>query len=416
MRSLLVLLLVLATVAGWAPTTHALTLTRLGVYSPAVSSKYPSILTLKAHAGRVYLGYGNWETDHPAVVVGCYRPETGTFHTEFSIGTDCVSQFRTIDGALYVAHLDPVHYEDNKDLSYRAGGVWRDMAGLAMVHVFDVDTVTGTDLWCVGAYVPTPTNNGGAAVFRSVDGGRTWTNVTLATPETRYYYGFGFRGRFYVRDTVYDTNGVGQRVVAGSQALRKTVVVGTGGNEILAAAGGIPGGAQRSVGGLGGFTGTNWISLRVPTVYDFTWDGTHLFTAEPGGIYRGAWGSNGLAWESLNFSNVPTNSTAIEVMDGVVYVGDTNGYLWAGRLDGGPLVPGSATVTNDVADEFGRALAIHGDTVAVGAAGESSRGTLAGQVTIWDRVSAEGGATWERTAVIDPPVPSYNGWFGRYVA
>jgi hypothetical protein len=398
--------------AGLAIPAAAENLVRIGFYAPAMLSGHPTIHALKAYNGRIYAGYGDYD-NHPAVIVSCYRPDTGKFHLEFSAYTDSIGVFREIAGKLYVPHIDPVHYQDFKDLSYFSDGAWRDMAPHGMVHTFDIATLTGTDLWCVGSKIVTDTNFGGAAVFRSTDGGRTWKDVTVPTTATRYYYGYAFRGKFYVQDTVYDENGVGQRIPgAGSSWLAKTRTIRSGTNELVL--GLIPPQGP----GLA-FQGPAQIyGLIGQVAYDFAWDGTWIYLLKGDGLYRRPFpAASGEPFERMPIDGVSTNSRSLEIMDGVAYVADVQGYLWAGRLDGEPMILPPAPTVNELADEFGRGLAVDGNKVIVGSPGQFVRSILAGQASVWEPTPGENDESgWTRTAVIDPPGPSFSGWFGKDVA
>ncbi len=390
---------------------------QVGDFPAAIRTPYSTIHTLKAFQGRIYMGYGDWN-NHPAVVINSYRPATEKFHWEFSANTDSIGVLREIAGRLWVPHTDPVHYDDFKDLSYLSDGVWRDMAPFGMLHVFDIATLTGSDLWCVGSRTVTDTNVGGAAVFRSVDGGRTWTDVTVPSTQDRYYYGFALRGRFYVVDARYDESGAGQRFsTLWPSQIFKATTIGTGSNESMVAIDDLtPGIGLPQARNLVAFNGLSWSALR-SGVFDFAWDGSNLYTLEQGSLWRRNYPAPvETPWERLDFDNVSASAKAVEVMDGVIYVADTLGFLWAGRLDGEPMSP-PPLLSSDLADEFGRGLAVDGNTVAVGAPGQAVRNALTGQVTVWERTSDETGEFhWNRTGVIDPPDPSFCGWFGKDLA
>lgn len=403
-----------------APSALAAGLVLLGTNQSAALTAFPALHTLKAFEGRIYMGYGDWN-QYPAVVVTSYQPDDGSFHLEFSAYTDSIGIFREIGGKLYVPSTDPVHFQDFHDLSYRSGGVWRDHTPVGMYHVFDVATVTGDDLWITGAKSVNDTTNDNAAVFRSLDGGRTWEDKTIQSSQFRYYWGFPLRGNFYVRDTVY-TNGVGTRVTPSPyEQLFKPFKVGDGDSQfVVGLAQRTPGFVLTAPQTLVTYDTTTWRNLR-SNVWDFTLNGSIIFTLERNGtnqLWRGPSVTPTQAvWQSLGFTNVPSNARSVEVMGDVIYVGDAQGRLWSGRLDGSELAAPTSTVVNELSDDFGKGLAIDGNVVAVGAPDHSGCNYLCGQVTIWENLPTEAESNqWRRTAVIDPPQPSFSGWFGKDVA
>jgi len=380
---------------------------------------------MKAYEGRIYMGYGNWDV-YPPVVVASYDPVGNAFHLEFSAYTDSIGIFREIGGVLYLPHTDPVHYEGFRDLSFRSEGRWYDITPVGMLHAFDVATVTGSDLWLVGSYVAglaAPSTNAGATVIRSTDAGRTWANLTLPTSLGRYYYGFALRGRFYVRDTVYN-GAVGSRVVqAPYNLLFKPTPLGPSASEFIV------GLAERSPGlssnaapvTLVSYDTAAWRNLR-SGVIDFTAHGSNVITLETNAVTlcNEIWIGTSVtatqaAWQRLDLTNIPPGAKALEALNGFVYVGDNQGRLWAGQLDGGAAPSGTPpAVINELSDGFGSALSLDANRLAVGASDHSGEAVMCGRVTVWER--SPGGTNWIRTAVIDPPEPVFSGWFGKDVA
>ncbi|MEM7306251.1 MAG: FG-GAP repeat protein [Planctomycetota bacterium] len=69
-----------------------------------------------------------------------------------------------------------------------------------------------------------------------------------------------------------------------------------------------------------------------------------------------------------------------------------------------------AILSEHGAPSFGRDVALHGDTLVVGAPGSLLAGENPGAVFVYERIDG----TWIQTGRIDPPVPT-EGWFGRSV-
>ena len=399
-----------AMVIGLVASASAADFVRIGANPMSANTAFPSVHVLKAFNGRLYCGYGEWN-NHPAMMIGSYRPDTGRWHVEHSAFTDAIGSFKEINGRLYVPHIDPVHYEDFKDFSVLENGVWRDAAPLGLFHVFDMATLTGTDLWCVGSKSLYETN-GGAVVYRSLDNGRTWQDMTLPTAETRYYYCYVLSGKLRVNDAVYDENGVGQLVASSGSPLRaKTRTIRSGTNE-LALSLNTPQGPGVALTGPVQILGTSQAG------FDYAWDGTWVYVLKADGIYRRAFPFiTGEVFERMAIDGMPANPRSMEVMEGIVYVADALGVLWGARLDGGSMTPPVALPVNELPDEFGRALSVDGNSMAVGAPGNFTRFSfLGGQVTLWELLpSVNGQSNWIKKTTIDPPAAMLNGWFGREV-
>jgi hypothetical protein len=394
-----------------------------GTHPTSPSTAFPAIHVLKAFEDRIYMGYGNWNL-YPAVSVVSYHPATATFHPEHSPGSDSVGQFRVIGDDLFVPSIDPVHYEEFVDFSVRSGGVWRRHTPGGFLHVFDMGTRTGEDLWFVGAKMRSESPTPGAAVWRSGDGGKTWSDVTLATALSRYYYCFTLRGRFYVHDTVYDDSGPTRIPAAPYLLLYKPLNIGSGEDEsVVGIAQLTPGAGGFSRQTLVSFDGVEWRALKT-NVLDLTVNGTLLYTLDynTNSALNELWvadasAGNPLAWARLPISNVPANAKAVEVLGDSIYVGDTGGQLWVAKLDGNtPAVPPS-TIANELPDGFGRAVASDGKTLVIGAPEFSGASVMSGRVVVWTRSdSGSGASSWEQSQVLDSPHPMFSGWFGKDVA
>src|SRR5688572_2107055 len=201
-------------------------LTLIGSHPTSPQTAFPTIHTLKAYEDRIYLGCGDWD-GFPPVVIASYVPKENAFHIEFASPSDDIGIFREIGGVLYLPSTDPVLFAEFKELSYRANGVWRDTSPAGIIHVFDIATLTGSDLWLVGAknvseYGPTR----GAAVFQSEDGGRTWKDRTVQSTLDRYYWAFSLRGKIYVRDTIYDGANAVRTTSAPAVLFHKATLIG----------------------------------------------------------------------------------------------------------------------------------------------------------------------------------------------
>jgi hypothetical protein len=386
----------------------------VGTHPTSPLTAFPDIHVLKAYQDRIYMGYGDWNV-YPAVVVVSYDPAINAFRIEHSAVTDSVGTFRILNNRLYVPSIDPIHFEDFNDYSVLENGVWRSFTPSGFFHVLDMGTATGSDLWMVGAKSPNETASANGAVLRSVDGGRNWTDVSANATVGRYYYGFALNGAFYVADRVYRGSVVTPQALPYT-GFHKATTIGSG-NGVFAL------GLVDRYPGLTGITSNNLatfdgiVSRVVRTnVHDWTLSGSTVYTLEVAGNgMRVSKGSSvsvaGATWELVPLA-MPTNARALEVLGDVLYIGDAQGQLWAGRLDGSAIGQGPAEIINELPDAFGRALAISGQTLAVGAPDFSGAAPLSGQVTLWQQTN--GG--WQLEQTINPAPGSFSGWFGKDVA
>lgn len=398
---------------------HGAEMILAGTHPTSPLTPFPGIHVLKAYEGRIYLGYGDWNL-YPAVTIVSYNPLSGAFHVEHSPGSDSIGTLRVLGNDLYATSIDPVHFEEFTDFSARSGGVWRRYAPGGFLHVFDIASVTGDDLWIAGAKTPSDTPTQGGAVWFSPDRGQTWSDVTVATSVSRYYYCFTLRGKFYVHDTVYDGLSATRIAAFPYQQLYKPSNVGFGESEIVL-------GIAQLTPGFGGFSrqslvrfdGTNWQVLKA-NVLDLTVAGASIYTLD----YNPVTGSNELqvatydginplAWTPLPITGVPANAKALEVLDDSIYVGDTSGNLWAGKWNATQTVPPPSTVIA-LPDGFGRAIAINETTLAIGAPEFSGGSVMDGQVTVWSRAGA--GQSWQSPQAFFSPFPTFSGWFGKDIA
>jgi uncharacterized repeat protein (TIGR01451 family) len=388
----------------------------VGTHPTSPLTAFPDIHVLHAHEGRIYMGYGDWNV-YPAVVVVSYDPASNAFRLEHSAITDSIGLFRTINGRLYLPSTDPIHFEDFHDYSILENGVWRNFAPSGFFHVFDFATVTGSDLWMLGSKSPNEAPSANGAVLRSLDGGLNWTDVTANSTVGRYYYGFDLNGAFYVYDRVYHGNVATPQTQPYYGFHKPTRIDSAGGTFVAGLAERFPGGDGIYSSTLATFDGSTWRVVRT-NVHDWASSGGTAYTLEvtatpPGTqVWKGSSLSvTGAVWEIVPLT-IPTNARALEVLGDVLYVGDTAGRLWVGRLDGSTMEQTPATVVNELPDAFGRALAVSGTTLAVGAPDFSGGQPLSGQVTVWQQSDSG----WQLQQTIDPPQPSFSGWFGKDVA
>ena len=171
---------------------------QIGVHPASTQTAYPAILNLVPYQGRIYMGYGDYNF-YPAQVITSYDPSDRRFHMEHAAGTDAVDTMRVINDTLYVPHVDPIHYEDFQDYSWKSGGVWREAAPMGAFHFYDMCSTGGGALYFSGSDW-----QAGALLARSDDGGRTWTAAVRTSASSRFYWCCALNGSVFCQRGIYN--------------------------------------------------------------------------------------------------------------------------------------------------------------------------------------------------------------------
>jgi hypothetical protein len=161
------------------------------------------IATLAAFNGELYAGYGDYGENTGPITIRGFDVATGRFGDPLLRSqTEAIYLFRMIDRRLYAPHIDPsgdavmggfacAILDDSGHV------VWTDHVPVVAAHVFDVNTLTGSDLWLAGS------ERADAVVWRSLDGGATWSEALRERPsfaQTTRYCGIGvLNGKLYVQ-------------------------------------------------------------------------------------------------------------------------------------------------------------------------------------------------------------------------
>lgn len=96
--------------------------------------------------------------------------------------TEAFESGAVIDGALWLPWIDPTG-GDPGGATTDAGGQWRNVVAVPMIHAFHAATFTGSDIWLVGSRSVGGSHHGCAV--RSVDGGQSW-DVALSVAGPRF--------------------------------------------------------------------------------------------------------------------------------------------------------------------------------------------------------------------------------------
>lgn len=361
---------------------------------------FPQLHSARRAGGKVYFGYGDWN-NFPACVLVSYDPARNVLALEHSVASDAVDAIREIDGLIYLPHVDPIHYEDFHDYSWRGeDGRWLQSVSLEMLHVFDFSKL-GSQLVCASS----------AGLHVSLNEGRTWKLAVSSSQ--RQYWCFEYKGAVYSVDGKY-ADGL-QKPVSNSPAYwnHSTLFHDTTADTdlMLGLSGKAPANTTTS-GSLSSFNGTTWRSLK-SGVKDFTTWGPDVFTLLTNSIQTTANpAANPVSFSAVPVSGVPSTATCMELLDGRFYIGTSKGEIWVANADGTPVTVEPPAVEVRIPDSFGRGLALDGDNLMVGAPDASASTFLEGKAEWW----SHGDGQWRPQQSVSSPVPDFSGWFGRDVA
>jgi len=291
---------------------------------PTASGK--TIRSLTFDNGKFYVGHGDYIENSGPTKVSTFDPVTRTFaESGLTAPTEEITTFRKINGKLYAPWTDPTGSATaNQGFSTNASGTWTNEFKAPAEHVFDVATLNGSDLWMVGS--ARYGTGGGAAAYRSTDGGKTWSMVMKDTSTgaeggyERYYWAAALNGKMYLQaqgvtpdaplrvfdgrswSTVKDINPC-------HSVESRSVEVFAG--KILCA---------NYLRGLVAFDGrkmTPVLPMTYGSVRDFDIPGDGYIYALAGhGIFRSA---DGLTWQGL--AQTPDYAWSIGVHNGTIYLG-----------------------------------------------------------------------------------------------
>jgi len=147
------------------------------------------IRALEGWNGLLYAGFGDTAANTGPIAITPYDPITQAFlPTGFLADTEAISNFRPLAGSLYAACDDPGGSSD-----YIVGEPWINRNAVSAYHLWDMGTLTGTDLWLTGMSSPAAS----AVIWRSTNGGQTWgSSLELAAPANHWSW-FAFVGVYH---------------------------------------------------------------------------------------------------------------------------------------------------------------------------------------------------------------------------
>lgn len=167
--------------------------------NPVAGEDYSArhIWDLQVWRGRVYLGYGDWDTNLGPVRIWYYTPTAGVFVSETVyvsetrpaalLDEEAIDRYVVISDDLYIPGTDPISTNSwNWGNFYRNKGTggWVKHRTIPLgIHAFDLASYGGELFVAIGP-------NGGAALLHSGDGGLHWSSAISDVEPTHYFNRF----------------------------------------------------------------------------------------------------------------------------------------------------------------------------------------------------------------------------------
>ncbi len=161
-----------------------------------------TINKVQVFSNKVYAAYGDYLANTGPIAINPYNLNTNSFSgTETTVSTESLGNWKIINGKLYTTTLDAT-CSGSCPSGYAVGdssGAWQLKMPVNAEHVFDIETLTGTDIWLFGGSTET------AIAWRSTDNGTNWvemetSNVNPGSDDSeRYYWGANINGTMYMQ-------------------------------------------------------------------------------------------------------------------------------------------------------------------------------------------------------------------------
>lgn len=287
---------------------------------------------------QVFMGYGDYDANTGPIQINPFDIASNSFEGSIlTVPTEEINTWRLIGGKLYAPMIDS-STGINTSIGYAVrdeSGAWSNNTNVVGVHIFDIATLDGDDLWIVGSSNDQVTGlERGATAFRSTDGGQTWsiamTDQTSPydnyTGFERYYWVAELGGQIYMK-ALGAASEVPLRSFDGTTWQEGSTNAACNANEahrVAVFAGSIVCAPQGTL--LTAFDGDSIRSINPPisigVVHDFYVDDGLLYILGEDTIVRTA---DLVSWERV--SATPAASASIAIHDDYIYIGTSDSNL-----------------------------------------------------------------------------------------
>ena len=187
-----------------------LNFTLLGTHPQAAAQPTSSgntINKLQIFDNKLFAAYGDYGANTGPIDINPFDLTNGTFDgSVLSVPSESIGNWRVINNKLYTTTIDAT-CSGSCPSGYAVGdtnGNWTTQTPINAEHVFDIETLNGTDLWMFGGSTDT------AYAWRSTNGGANWSVVQTnnrnpddGDDSERYYWGKALDGKMYMQADVY---------------------------------------------------------------------------------------------------------------------------------------------------------------------------------------------------------------------
>jgi hypothetical protein len=350
-------------IAGRADT---ISFTYLGTHPQAAAQPTAmgkTLITLKGYNNKIYAGYGDYSANTGPIALTPFDLSTNSFAStpEYTQSTMMIGEFRIFGDKLFSPSLDMRGPNYAYGDASSGSTVWKDYSwgndpthATFMIHVFDMNTTNGSDIWMAGS------SNQDATAFRSTDGGANWTEMRRKVGDDtkffRYYGVVTLNGKAYVQPMgVSNTTNVvlapesSSDMYSNGSWSKGPNLLSQGGyvtwhpSEFAGKAVYFTWASADSIGSecLKVFNGSS-VGTSCPDsgLTDYTIDGDTLYGINYGQVYSTkdlkTWYLQGTA---------PSNAVSIAVMNGKIYVGTRDSKLYSAPVNPNPGSAGGGTTT-----------------------------------------------------------------------
>ena len=332
--------------------TNASSFVSIGTHPQAATQPENSrgriLRSLVAWNGKIYAGYGDWNTNTGPIAITPYDPMSNSFASTpvLSADVESIDQWRVLNGKLYGPATDPRVAADYVLGDVSSGKeVFTNHQPTPLTHVFDMQAL-GSNLFMFGQ-----TGSNGR-IYRSVDGGVTWSQALDVAPAyanglSRFYFSATYGGKVYAQSSEADANYVLSKpatnswVFDGSSWSKSTAI-----NCITPWKGNEFAGKMVMIGNLAWFGGGQLLTFdgrTTSTVVSYVKDYTiapdgYLYVIRPTTDTSGNTSSVEVArtkdlmnWQKI--TNAPNTSSSIAVLGNFVYVGTIDSKLFRADIN-----------------------------------------------------------------------------------
>lgn len=273
--------------------------------------------------GKVLAGYGDYDANTGPITVSSVS--SAGFTPEHTFDSEAIYNFREVAGRVIVPSIDPRVAAD-----FSVGVPWSDSSALGAAHVFDVATLTGSDLWMVGS------QGYDAVAWQSLDGGASWVErqrvaAQAAGDAARFYFAATLNGRLYIQAFDQQTGAHPNALMfdgSGWSTVGPVVQGWYKGWKPITFEGQVVfhGSGHGHWGAIFSFDGA--ASKIIGYGYDVEAAEGRLFLLDEAQTIR--WTDDLVTWQEL--AGAPADAVSVTANDGNVYVGTRSSQIWVAPI------------------------------------------------------------------------------------